>query len=109
MGSTDMTVYVYKLEGQRAKPFTYAYPFPWYGLTADTSDELHSFAESLGLYRHFYRPIQSKGTETSLVGHYELDQGERDRAAKNGARLITTHEHKKSLRQKASALGIKID
>jgi len=46
-----MTVYVYNLEGQRPKPFIAAYPNPWYGLTADSVDELHSFAALLGLAR----------------------------------------------------------
>jgi hypothetical protein len=44
-----MAVYVYKFEGQRPKLFTQAYPSPWHGLTADTVDELHSFAGLLGL------------------------------------------------------------
>jgi hypothetical protein len=84
----DMTVYVYKFEGQRAKPFTQAYPAPWFGLTADTADELHDFAESLGLYRHFYRPLLSEGEEIPLVGHYDLDQGERDRAVNCAAERL---------------------
>jgi hypothetical protein len=66
-----MTVYVYKLAGQRGKPFTYNYPFPWYGLTADTADELHPFAESMGMYRSFYRPYRpyrSNGAEVPMAG-----------------------------------------
>ena len=104
-----MAVYVYKLAGQRGKPFTYAYPLPWYGLTADTADELHPFAESLGLYRQFYRPYRSDGHETPLVGHYDLDQGERERAVESGAKAISTREHTKMLRQQAAALGITLD
>lgn len=104
-----MTAYVYKFSGQRGKLFTQAYPSPWYGLTADTVDELHSFAELLGLSRQFYRPLQSDGVETPLVGHYDLSQGERDRAIENGAKSITTREHKKMLRQQAAPFGIKLD
>lgn len=104
-----MTVYVYKFEGQRAKLFTAAYPSPWYGLTADTVDELHSFAELLGLSRQLYRPLRSDGVETPLVGHYELAPGERNRAIENGAKPITTREHKKMLRRQAAPFGIKID
>jgi hypothetical protein len=104
-----MTIYVYKLAGQRGKPFTYAYPFPWFGLTADTPEELHPFAESVGLYRQFYRPCRSAGEDTPLVGHYDLNQGERDRAVRNGAKPISTREHAKMLREQAAALGIKLD
>jgi hypothetical protein len=103
-----MTVYVYKFEGQRRKLFTQAHPPPWFGLTADTAYELHDFAESLGLYRHFYRPLMSEGEEIPLVGHYDLDQGERDRAVRNGAKSITTREYKKMVRQQAAAFGIKL-
>jgi hypothetical protein len=52
---------------------------------------------------------QSDGVETPLVGHYELTPGERDRAVKNGAKTITTREHKKMLRQQAAPFGIKLD
>jgi Protein of unknown function (DUF4031) len=95
-----MTVYVYKFEG--------AY-YPWYGLTADTVDELHAFAELLGLSRQFYRPVLSDGVETPLVGHYELSPGDHDRAVKNGASPISMREHKKMLRQEAAPFGIKVD
>jgi hypothetical protein len=103
-----MTVYIYKFEGQGPKPFTVAYPAPWYGLTADTVDELHSFAELLGLSRQFYRPFLPDGVETPLVGHYELSPPEHDRAVENGATPITTHEHKKMLREQAAPFGVKV-
>jgi hypothetical protein len=105
-----MTVYVYKLEGQRGRPFTSSYPFfPWYGLTADTAEELHSFAESIGQYRSFYRPYRSDGAEVPLVGHYDINQGERDRAVDHGARPISTRAQKKRLREKAAAHGVRLD
>ena len=75
-----MTVYVYKYAGQGPKPFTAAWPHPWFGLTADTEEELHPFAEELGLYRQLYRPRKAGSAELPLVGHYDLDEGERDRA-----------------------------
>jgi Protein of unknown function (DUF4031) len=103
-----VTVYVYKLAGQRAKFFTQSYPFPWYGLTADTEEELHPFAESIGLYRHFYRPVLSGERQLPLPGHYDLDEGERDRAVDKGARPITTREHKKMRDQRAAELGIEL-
>jgi len=104
-----MTVYVYKLEGQRGRPFTYNYPDPWYGLTADMAEELHSFAESIGQYRSFYRPYRSGGAEVPLVGHYDIDQGERDRAVEHGARPISTRAQMKRLKEKAAALGVRLD
>jgi hypothetical protein len=103
-----VTVYVYKFEGQRGKFWTQAYPFPWYGLTADNEEELHPFAESLSLYRNMYRHYKSGEEELPVAGHYDLDQGERDRAVENGAKPITTREHKKMLRQRAAELGIKL-
>jgi hypothetical protein len=104
-----MTVYVYKFGGQGGKPFTVAYPSAWYGLTADTVDELHSFAESLDLSRQSYRPVRSNGVETPLVGHYELSTSEHNRAIENGAKPISMREHKKMLRQQAAPFGIKLD
>jgi hypothetical protein len=103
-----VTVYVYKLAGQRGKFWTQDYPFPWYGLTADTEEELHYFAESIGMYRHFYRPVMSGDTQLPLAGHYDLDQAERDQAVASGAKPITTREHKKMRGQRAAELGIKL-
>jgi hypothetical protein len=108
-GGADVTVYVYKLAGQRGKFWAQAYPFPWYGLTADTEEELHPFAELIGLYRHFYRPTLSGDKQLPLIGHYDLDQGERDRAVENGARSISTRERKKMLDKQAAELGIKLN
>jgi len=107
-GGTDVTVYVYKLAGQHGKFWTQAYPFPWYGLTADNEEELHIFAESIGMYRHFYRPVMSGDQQLPLAGHYDLDQGERDHAVESGAKPITTRAHKKMRDQRAAELGIKL-
>jgi Protein of unknown function (DUF4031) len=105
-GGADVTVYVYKLAGQQGKFWTQGFPFPWYGLTADTEEELHPFAESIGLYRHFYRPTLSGDKQLPMTGHYDVDEGERDRAVENGARPITTRERKKMLDKRAAELGI---
>jgi Protein of unknown function (DUF4031) len=95
-----MAVYIYKFDG--------AY-YAWYGLTADAVDELHSFAELMGLSREFYRPFRSDGVETPLVGHYELSPGDHDRAVKNGAHPISMREHKKMLGQQAALFGITVE
>ncbi len=104
-----MTVYVYSFAGQGSKPFTVARPNPWFGLTADTAEELHSFAAGLGLSRQLYRPLTMGGVEVPLVGHYELRLAERNRAVAGGAESITTRAHRKWLGQQAAALGINLD
>ncbi len=98
-----VTVFVYRLKGMGALPGSYSYSVPWFGLTADTEDELHPFAETLGLYRHFYRPRAAAGPrQRPGVGHYDLDQGERDRAVANGARSITWRQREKILRKQTA-------
>jgi hypothetical protein len=99
-----VTVYVYRLAGQLANLSQQG----WYGLTADTGEELHTFAESMGLKRQFYRPIRSGDMELPVTGHYDLTQAEHDRAVANGAKSISTHEHKKMLDRQAAAFGIKL-
>lgn len=103
-----MTVYAYKFAGQGSKPFTVAWPLPWFGLTADTEEELHSFARELGLARQLYRPVKDGPEVLPLVGHYDLDEGERDRAVARGAQPLTTREHEKMLRRLARERGIRL-
>jgi hypothetical protein len=103
-----MTVYVYKYGGQGPKAMTDAWPHPWFGLTADTEEELHPFAEELGMYRQFYRPRMAGSEVLPIVGHYDLDEGERDRAVAKGAKPLTTREHEKMLRRLAKERGIKL-
>jgi len=103
-----MAVYVYRFGGQRRKAFTVAYPRPWFGLTADTEDELHPFAQKLGLNRQLYRPRTVGGLEVPLVGHYDLSEAERNRAIAGGAQPLTTREHAKLLKERAAALGIRL-
>ncbi len=103
-----MTVYVYKYGGQGPKPFTYAWPHPWFGLTADTEEELHPFAEALGLYRQFYRPRKNGSEVLPLVGHYDVDEGEHDRAVAKGAKPLTKRQHDKMLRRLARERGIEL-
>jgi hypothetical protein len=103
-----VTVYVYRLRGsvplgQRGYR---SYEPPWYALTADTQEELHPFAENVGLYRHFYRPHTAGTKLLPLVGHYDVDQGERDRAVALGAKPITARRHDKMLRLRARDLGV---
>jgi hypothetical protein len=99
----DVTVYVYRLKGMGPRPGAYSYAVPWFGLTADTEEELHPLAEAIGLYRHFYHPREAAGPrEPAGVGHYDLDQGERDQAVARGARPITWRKREKILRKQAA-------
>lgn len=107
-GDDDVTVYVYRLRGS----YTFgqrgyrSYEPPWFGLTADTQEELHPFAENIGLYRHFYRPRTVGKARLPVVGHYDLDEGERYRAVAMGAKPITARRHAKMLRQRAMQLDV---
>jgi Protein of unknown function (DUF4031) len=107
-GDDDVTVHVYRLRGSYSfgQRGYRSYEPPWFGLTADTEDELHSLAEAIGLYRHFYRPRIVGGATLPVVGHYDLDEGERHRAVAMGARPITARQHARMLRQRVRELGV---
>jgi Protein of unknown function (DUF4031) len=111
-----VTVYVYRYRGQGPTASyrspsnwtTEAWPHPWFGLTADTEAELHPFAKKLGLNRQLYRPRKAGSKVLPIVGHYDLDEAERDRAVTNGAVTLTTRQHDKMLRRLARDRGIKL-
>lgn len=102
-----MTVYVHKLQGLgRAFFGRTASPDPWFVLTADTDDELHSFAASLGLTRVMFRPgIEAGPRQAPVAGHYDVTSGERDQAVALGAQVITPREADRMERQRAAGLG----
>jgi uncharacterized protein DUF4031 len=89
-GEEAMTVYVHKLGGQgRAFFGRTPSPDPWFVLTADTDDELHTFAASLGLTRTMFRPGTPAGPhQAPVAGHYDVTAGERDLAVDRGAHPI---------------------
>ena len=102
-----MTVYVHKLRGQGlAFLGRTAGPDPWFVLTADTDDELHALAASLGLTSAMFRPgTQAGPRQAAVAGHYDVTLGERDRAVELGAKLITPREADRMERQRAAGLG----
>ncbi len=102
-----MTVYVHKLRGQSRALFGHtARADPWFVLTADTDDELHAFAASLGLTRVMFRPSkQALPHQDAVAAHYDVTMGERDRAIALGARMITPEEADRMERQRAAGLG----
>jgi hypothetical protein len=102
-----MTVYVHKLQGQgRAFLGRTPGPDPWFVLTAETDDELHAFAASLGLTRIMFRPgTPAAPHQVPVAGHYDVTLGERDRAVALGAQPITPGEADRMERQRAAGLG----
>jgi len=99
-----MAVYVNKLGGQGRLLFgRVAPPPPMFALTADTQDELHAFAASLGIRRD---PGTPAGPQQELVTrHYLLTEGQRDRAVELGAQAISAREADKMERQRAAMRG----
>jgi hypothetical protein len=78
-------VTVYVDNARRPGPW-YATTAYWSHLTADTKDELHAFAERLGLRRDWFCD------EPSGAWHYEVTASKRWDAINAGAREITTPE-----------------
>jgi Protein of unknown function (DUF4031) len=102
-----MTVYVHKLQGQgRAFFGRTPSPNPWFVLTADTDDELHAFAASLGLSRTMFRPgTPAAPRQVAKAGHYDVTLGERDRAVALGAQPITPGEAERMEQQRGLGLS----
>ena len=103
-----MTVYVHKLERQSRAFFGRAPNIndPWFVLTADTDDELHAFAASLGLTRAMFRPGTPAGRrQQPVAAHYDVTMGERDRAIALGAQEITAREADRMEQHRAAGLG----
>jgi hypothetical protein len=95
-----MTVYVYRLRGQIVGPARTVQPL-WFSLTADTEEELHPLAEKVGMYRHFYHAPLAEPGQAAVVGHYALDEGERQRAIALGAQRISARKWDRMQRQRA--------
>jgi Protein of unknown function (DUF4031) len=102
-----MTVYVHKPRGQGTVLFgETSHPDPWFALTADTDDELHASAASLGLTRAMFRPgTPARRRQPPVADHYDLTLGERDQAVELGAQPITARDADRRERQRAAGLG----
>jgi hypothetical protein len=102
-----MTVYVHKLRGQGTAFFgRTASPSPWFVLTADTDDELHALAASLGLTRIMFRPATPGGPrQVPVAARYDVTLGERNRAVALGAKQITPREADRMARLREAGLG----
>jgi hypothetical protein len=97
-----MAVYVHKMEGQSRAFFgRTAAPDPWFILTADTNDELHSFAGSLRLTRVMFRPAeQALPKKKPVAAHCVITPGEQDRAVTLGVQLISRPEADRMLERR---------
>jgi hypothetical protein len=81
-------------------------PPPLFGLSADSEDELHAFAEQLGIRRNPGIPVTPAGfTQEPSKLHYTLTQGERHRAVELGAQAISARQAGKLERQRAVMRG----
>lgn len=54
-------------------------------MTADTLEELHSFAAQIGIKRHWFH-------RGSLYPHYDINEDQRTVAIANGAKAISSRE-----------------
>lgn len=105
-----MTVYVNKLRGQGRILILLGsradLTLPLFGLSADSEDELHAFAGKLGIRRDPGTPVTPAGlVHESFALHYTLTEGERDRAVKLGAQVISARQAGKLERQRAVMRG----
>jgi hypothetical protein len=67
----------------------------WSHLTADSRDELHAFAERLGLQRSYFQPgsaMANPGSFSAEGWHYDLTEPKREQALRLGAVPVTTTE-----------------
>ena len=64
----------------------------WSHLTADTPDELHEFAATLGLRREWFQPGQPAGGTPSPLWHYDVTSHKRAQALAMGAISMPSRE-----------------
>ena len=64
----------------------------WSHLFADTPEELHAFAERIGLKRAWFQPGKPVGGKPSRLWHYDVTDAMRDRAIKAGAKPVSIRD-----------------
>jgi hypothetical protein len=64
----------------------------WSHLTADTQEELHTFAERLGLRRRWFQLGKSYAGRPSVGWHYDVTDDLRAQALALGAKPITMRD-----------------
>ena len=76
----------------------------WSHLTADTQDELHAFAERLGLRRAWFQAGKSYSGRPSVGWHYDVTDDLRAQALALGAQPVTMRDLAAILRGRRSAI-----
>jgi hypothetical protein len=66
----------------------------WSHLFADTQEELHEFAASIGLRRAWFQPGKPLGGRPSRHWHYDVTDSKREQAIRDGARPIGIREYR---------------
>ena len=80
----------------------------WCHLIADDADELHEFAERLGLKRSYFQPGKPRGDGSpSPHWHYDVTAGMRAKAVQAGAQEITWRESVKVIREREERAAVK--
>ena len=64
----------------------------WSHLFADSQDELHAFAHSIGLKRAWFQPGKPIGGKPSRLWHYDVTEAMRARAIATGAQPVGIRE-----------------
>jgi Protein of unknown function (DUF4031) len=81
----------------------------WSHLTADTQEELHEFAERLGLRREWFQPGRPIGDRPSPFWHYDVTSGKRAQAFAMGAISMPSRELARYCRTRAGQPTPSID
>ena len=78
----------------------------WSHLFADTQEELHEFAEQLGLRRSYFQPGRPRGDGSpSPHWHYDVTAGKRQQAIRLGAQPVTCRESTEIMRERDAKAG----
>jgi Protein of unknown function (DUF4031) len=88
--ATGMTVYV---DNYRVPATVGRIKGRWSHLFADTQEELHEFAQSIGLKRSWFQPGKPICGKPSRHWHYDVTDSMQDRAIKAGARAVDIREY----------------
>ena len=64
----------------------------WSHLFAGSQDELHAFAQGIGLRRAWFQPATSYGGKPSRLWHYDVTESKRQAAIRAGARPVGPRE-----------------
>jgi hypothetical protein len=78
----------------------------WSHLFADTQDELHTFAASIGLQRSWFQPGRPTGGQPSRHWHYDVTDTRRAAAITAGARPVSIRQYRTIINARDQAARI---